>query len=375
MSETLELAKALIACPSVTPQDAGCQELIIERLEGLGFHIERLPFGEVENFWARRGNGSPLFVFAGHTDVVPTGPLNQWHSDPFTPTVRDGHLYGRGAADMKGSLAAMVTACERFIDAHPGHKGAIGFLITSDEEGPSINGTRKVIEYLTQHGTQIDWCLVGEPTCEKQIGDVIKNGRRGSLGGTLTIRGTQGHIAYPHLADNPIHRFAPALAELCSLQWDQGNEFFPPTTFQFSNVTAGTGADNVIPGRLEALFNFRYSSESTAEALKRQTEEVLQRHRLDYALDWRLSGEPFLTRPGELVNALRAAVKEATGGDTRLSTSGGTSDGRFIAPTGAQVVELGPLNASIHKIDECVSVADLDSLSRIYEQTLVRLLT
>lgn len=374
MSDTLELAKALIACPSVTPEDAGCQELMIEHLEAMDFHIERLPFGGVENFWARRGEGAPLFVFAGHTDVVPTGPLNQWRSDPFTPTVRDGHLYGRGAADMKGSLAAMVTACERFIEAHPGHKGSIGFLVTSDEEGPSIDGTRKVMEYLTQHGTQIDLCLVGEPTCEKRIGDTIKNGRRGSLGGTLVVRGVQGHIAYPHLADNPIHRFAPALAELCALQWDSGNEFFPPTTFQFSNLNAGTGADNVIPGRIEALFNFRYSTESKAADLKAKVEGVLQKHRLDYTLDWRLSGEPFLTRPGELVNALRTAVREVTGYETQLSTSGGTSDGRFIAPTGAQVVELGPLNASIHKIDECVSVADLDALSRIYERVLVRLL-
>jgi succinyl-diaminopimelate desuccinylase len=375
MSDTLELAKALIACPSVTPQDAGCQELMIEHLEGLGFHIERLPFGQVENFWARRGDGAPLFAFAGHTDVVPTGPLDQWRSDPFVPTVRDGHLYGRGAADMKGSLAAMVTACERFIDTHPGHKGSIGFLITSDEEGPSIDGTRRVMEYLTEHGTQIDMCLVGEPTCEKQIGDVIKNGRRGSLGGTLVVRGVQGHIAYPHLADNPIHRFAPALAELCALQWDAGNEFFPPTTFQFSNLNAGTGADNVIPGRIEALFNFRYSTVSTAADLKAKVEAVLQRHKLDYTLAWRLSGEPFLTPPGELVNALRAAVRAVAGYDTRLSTSGGTSDGRFIAPTGAQVVELGPLNASIHKIDECVSVADLDKLSRMYEQVLEELLT
>ncbi|MBK8163272.1 MAG: succinyl-diaminopimelate desuccinylase [Gammaproteobacteria bacterium] len=374
MSDTLELAKALIACPSVTPQDAGCQELMIERLEDLGFHIERLPFGKVENFWARRGAGSPLFAFAGHTDVVPTGPLNQWQSDPFTPTVREGHLYGRGAADMKGSLAAMVTACERFIDAHPAHKGSIGFLITSDEEGPSIDGTRKVMDYLTQHGTQIDWCLVGEPTCEKRIGDVIKNGRRGSLGGTLAVRGVQGHIAYPHLADNPIHRFAPALAELCALQWDSGNEFFPPTTFQFSNLNAGTGADNVIPGRIEALFNFRYSTGSTADELKAKVESVLRGHGLDYTLEWRLSGEPFLTQPAELVNALRAAVREVAGYDTRLSTSGGTSDGRFIAPTGAQVVELGPLNASIHKINECVNVEDLDSLSRIYERVLARLL-
>ncbi len=373
-SATLELAQALITCRSVTPADAGCQDLMIERLESIGFDIEILPFGEVHNFWARRGDGAPLFVFAGHTDVVPPGPRERWDSDPFTPEVRDGHLYGRGAADMKGSLAAMITACERFVAAHPGHKGSIGFLITSDEEGPSIDGTRRVVEYLNEHGVQIDACLVGEPTCDAQAGDVIKNGRRGSLGGRLIVNGVQGHIAYPHLADNPIHRLAPALAALCAEHWDDGNEFFPPTTFQFSNLNAGTGADNVIPGRVEALFNFRYSTESTAEALKHRFEAILERHGVDFDIEWRLSGEPFLTRPGELVDAVRDAIRAVAGIEPRLSTEGGTSDGRFIAPTGAQVVELGPVNATIHKVNERVSLDDLESLSRIYENTLINML-
>ncbi len=373
-SDTLALASALIACPSVTPADAGCQDLMIERLEALGFAIEILPFGAVHNFWARRGDTAPLFVFAGHTDVVPTGPRERWDSDPFTPEVRDGFLYGRGAADMKGSLAAMVTACERFLKAHPDHKGSIGFLITSDEEGPSVDGTRKVVEYLNQHGVQIDWCLVGEPTCDLETGDVIKNGRRGSLGGRLVINGVQGHIAYPHLADNPIHRLAPALAALCAEHWDDGNEFFPPTTFQFSNLNAGTGADNVIPGQVHALFNFRYSTESTAEALKHRFEAILERHEVDCDIEWTLSGEPFLTRPGELVDAARAAVRTVTGRETRLSTDGGTSDGRFIAPTGAQVVELGPINATIHKVNERVAIEELEILSSIYENILIELM-
>lgn len=375
MSDTLELARALIARPSVTPEDAGCQDLMIARLETLGFTIERLPFGEVRNFWARRGEEAPLFVFAGHTDVVPSGPLDRWDSDPFTPEIRGGLLYGRGAADMKGSLAAMVTACERFLAARPDHRGSIGFLITSDEEGPSIDGTRRVVEHLAATGTRIDLCLVGEPTSEQRLGDVAKNGRRGSLGGRLTVRGTQGHIAYPHLADNPIHRFAPALAELCALAWDAGNDHFPPTSFQFSNLAAGTGADNVIPGHVDALFNFRYSTETSAGELKRRVEAVLEKHRLDFSIDWRLSGEPFLTAEGELIDAVRAAVREVTGVETRLSTSGGTSDGRFIAPTGAQVVELGPLNATIHKVNECVAIADLDALSSVYEDILHRLLS
>jgi succinyl-diaminopimelate desuccinylase len=374
MSPTLELAKDLIARPSITPNDAGCQEILIERLEAIDFHVERLPFGEVQNFWARRGSGAPLFAFAGHTDVVPTGPLDLWTSPPFEPAVRNQHLYGRGAADMKGSIAAMVTACERFVGRYPRHKGSIAFLITSDEEGPAVDGTRRVMDYLTAHGTQIQWCLVGEPTCEARLGDVMKNGRRGSLGGRLVVNGIQGHIAYPHLADNPIHRLAPALAELCAIEWDRGNEYFPPTTFQFSNINAGTGADNVIPGRLEALFNFRYSTESTAEQLKNKVEGVLARHGVNHSIDWRLSGEPFLTHPGELVNALRSAIHAIAGLDARLSTSGGTSDGRFIAPTGAQVVELGPRNATIHKIDECVGVEELEILSRIYEKSLTLLL-
>ena len=375
MSATLDLAKSLIACPSVTPDDAGCQDLMIARLEAIGFRAERLPFGAVQNFWARRGDGEPLFVFAGHTDVVPSGPLDRWDSNPFTPSLREGRLYGRGAADMKGSLAAMVTACERFVAARPDHRGSIAFLITSDEEGPSVDGTRKVMELLQRRGTRIDCCLVGEPTCEQAVGDVVKNGRRGSLCGTLTVKGVQGHIAYPHLADNPIHRFAPALAELCALEWDRGNEFFPPTSFQFSNLAAGTGADNVIPGTVNALFNFRYSTETTAEALQRRVEDVLRAQGLDYALDWRLSGEPFLTRPGELVEAARGAVREVTGREARLSTSGGTSDGRFIAPTGAQVIELGPVNATIHKVNECVDVEELEALSSIYEGVLHRLLS
>jgi succinyl-diaminopimelate desuccinylase len=372
--DTLALASDLITCPSVTPADAGCQDLMITRLEVLDFAIEILPFGEVRNFWARRGDGAPLFVFAGHTDVVPPGPRNQWQSDPFSPEVRDGLLYGRGAADMKGSLAAMVTACERFIEAHPDHKGSIGFLVTSDEEGPAVDGTQRVVDYLIRHGVQIDWCLVGEPTCDLVVGDVIKNGRRGSLGGRLTVNGVQGHVAYPHLADNPIHRLAPALAALCAEHWDDGNEFFPPTTFQFSNLYAGTGADNVIPGQVHALFNFRYSTESTAEALKHRFEAILERHGVDFDIEWTLSGEPFLTRPGELVDAVRAAVREITGLDARLSTDGGTSDGRFIAPTGAQVVELGPRNATIHKVNEHVAVDDIETLSKIYEKSLINLL-
>ncbi len=374
-SPTLSLAQALIARPSVTPCDAGCQDLLLERLQPLGFRGERLRFGEVDNLWARRGEQGPLFVFAGHTDVVPPGPLEQWRFDPFTPTVHEGRLYGRGAADMKGSLAAMVTACERFLAAHPRPRGSIAFLLTSDEEGPAVDGTRKVVETLQGRGERIDWCLVGEPSSREHLGDVIKNGRRGSLGGRLVVRGVQGHVAYPHLARNPIHLFAPALAELCARQWDSGNAHFPPTTFQVSNLHAGTGADNVIPPALEAWFNFRYSTQTSAPRLQAAVEECLQRHGLDYDLEWKLSGEPFLTPPGELVDTVRAAVQEVTGRPCTLSTDGGTSDGRFIAPTGAQVVELGPVNATIHKIDEHVSVADLDTLSMLYERILIKLLT
>ncbi len=374
MSDTIDLALDLISRPSVTPEDAGCQDAMIARLQALGFIVERLRFAEVDNFWARRGTERPLFVFAGHTDVVPTGPVEQWTSHPFRPEIRDGWIYGRGAADMKGSLAAMVTACERFIAEHPDHKGSIGFLVTSDEEGPSINGTVKVVEHLEARGEKIDWCLVGEPTCEKQLGDTIKNGRRGSLSGRLLVRGVQGHVAYPHLADNPAHRCAPALAELCAMRWDEGNEFFPPTTFQISNIHAGTGATNVIPGELEVLFNFRYSTETTHERLMETVTTILNRHGLIYKLEWSHSGGPFLTPRGELVDAARSAIREITGLETLLSTSGGTSDGRFIAPTGAQVLELGPLNATIHKIDERVGTEELDTLSRIYQRILEKLL-
>ena len=374
-SATLALAKDLISRRSVTPEDAGCQELMIARLEALGFVIERLRFDDVDNFWARRGTSAPLYAFAGHTDVVPTGPEAQWQSPPFEPTVINGMLYGRGAADMKGSLAAMVTACERFVAAHPDHTGSIGFLITSDEEGPSINGTVKVIEHLDARGEKMDGCLVGEPSSTDLVGDVIKNGRRGSLGCTLTVHGVQGHVAYPHLADNPIHRIAPLLAELCAQEWDQGNEFFPATTFQISNINAGTGATNVIPGDAVVVFNFRYSTEVTHEQLQQQVQAIIDRHNLNHTIRWNLSGKPFLTASGALVDAAKAATQKINGVAAKLSTAGGTSDGRFIAPTGAQVVELGPVNATIHKIDECVAVEDLEKLSGMYEQMLGLLLT
>ena len=374
MSDTLKLTQALIARPSVTPDDAGCQAIIAARLRALGFDVEAMLFGNVENLWARRGSEHPLLVFAGHTDVVPTGPREQWTSDPFQPEIRDGRLYGRGAADMKSSLAAMVTATERFVGAHPDHSGSIGFLLTSDEEGPSIDGTVKVVERLEQRGEKIDWCLVGEPSSEASLGDVVKNGRRGSLNGVLKIRGVQGHVAYPQNARNPVHQALPALATLAATEWDRGNEHFPPTGFQISNVEAGTGAENVIPGTLTVTFNFRFSTEQTADSLKRQVTALLDRCGLDYEIEWRLSGHPFLTAEGELVEATRRAIRQVTGTETRLSTGGGTSDGRFIAPTGAQVVELGPLNASIHKIDECIAVDELDALSQIYEQVLIELL-
>jgi len=373
--KTLELAKQLIARPSLTPKDEGCQELMIERLKPLGFEIHRLRFGNVDNFWARRGTAKPVIAFAGHTDVVPTGPKEKWTSDPFVPTIRDGFLYGRGAADMKGSLAAFITAIEDFVAQHPNHKGSIALLITSDEEGPSVDGTVKVVEWLEARGEKIDYCLVGEPSCVKCLGDTLKNGRRGSLNGKLTVHGKQGHIAYPHLVRNPIHLAAPALTDLARTEWDRGNEFFPPTSFQISNINAGTGADNVVPGHLDLKFNFRFSTAVTESELKTRVEGALRQHMLDYEVQWSLSGKPFLTQPGALVEALRAAVKNELGVDTSLSTSGGTSDGRFIAPTGAQVVELGPLNATIHQIDECVRVEDLASLSRVYARTLTRLLT
>jgi len=374
MSDTLDLAIDLISRRSVTPEDAGCQDVMINRLEALGFSIERMRFDDVDNFWARRGDKSPILAFAGHTDVVPTGPIEKWHSDPFVPEIRDGLLYGRGAADMKGSLAAMVTACERFLADHSDHKGSLAFLVTSDEEGPSINGTVKVVDALEARGEKIDYCLIGEPTCSKTIGDVIKNGRRGSLTGYLTIHGTQGHVAYPHLARNPVHMFAPALAELSATEWDNGNEFFPPTTFQVSNIHSGTGADNVVPGDLEAVFNFRFSTETSQERLEQHVNDVLKKYDLSYDLKWHISGQPFITKAGELVDATRKAIRDVAGIETELSTSGGTSDGRFVAPTGAQVIELGPLNATIHKIDECVGADDLDTLSGYYEQVMKNLM-
>ena len=374
MSPTLALTLDLIRCPSVTPVDANCQELMIQRLEKIGFVVERLRFGDVDNFWARRGSTAPVLAFAGHTDVVPTGTLSAWHNDPFAPEIRDGMLYGRGAADMKGSLAAMVVACENFVAQHPHHQGSIAFLITSDEEGVAKDGTVKVVEYLEARQEKMTWCLVGEPSSSKKLGDVIKNGRRGSLNGILKVIGIQGHVAYPQLADNPIHKAAPALAELAAEVWDNGNDFFPATSFQISNIHAGTGANNVIPADIEVVFNFRFSTEVTAEQLKARTEAILAKHGLKYELAWSLSGQPFLTAKGELVAASVAAIKEVTGLDTELSTSGVTSDGRFIAPTGAQVLELGPINATIHKINECVNVADLDTLTQLYEGILVRLL-
>jgi succinyl-diaminopimelate desuccinylase len=375
VSATLQLAEQLIARNSVTPNDGGCQQLLAERLARIGFSIEHLRFGAVDNLWARRGTAAPLFAFAGHTDVVPPGPRSDWDSDPFVPVQRDGMLYGRGAADMKSSIAAMVTACERFVAAHPGHTGSIAFLITSDEEGPSVDGTVRVVELLESRGEKIDWCLVGEPSCREQVGDTIKNGRRGSLNAVLSVLGRQGHVAYPQLADNPIHRAAPALAELAAEVWDNGNDHFPPTSFQVSNIHAGEGTENVIPGRLDMLCNWRFSTASTEAGLRRRMQAILDRHGLRYELRWKLSGQPFLTPAGALVEAARQAIRTVAGIDTELSTSGGTSDGRFIAPTGAQVVELGPVNASIHKVNECVNITELEQLSGIYENMLERLLT
>ncbi|MCP5131685.1 MAG: succinyl-diaminopimelate desuccinylase [Pseudomonadales bacterium] len=374
MEKTLALTCELIRRPSVTPEDGGCQALMMERLAAVGFQCTPLRFGEVDNFWAERGDAGPILVFAGHTDVVPTGPLEQWHSPPFEPTLVDGILVGRGAADMKGSLAAMVVACETFVAEHPEHPGRIGFLITSDEEGPAVDGTVKVLDYLHQQGKSIDWCLVGEPSSTGQLGDVIKNGRRGSLGAVLTVRGVQGHIAYPQLADNPIHRALPALQALTAEVWDGGNEFFPPTSMQISNINAGTGATNVIPGQLRVQFNFRFSTEVTEEELRQRTHAILDAHELDYELQWALSGQPFLTASGALVEATVASIGATTGLQPELSTAGGTSDGRFIAPTGAQVVEVGPINASIHKLNEEVLAGDLPRLAAIYKGILERLL-
>jgi succinyl-diaminopimelate desuccinylase len=375
MSETLNLAIDLISRNSVTPEDKGCQDLMIKRLEAIGFEVERLRFEEVDNFWARRGNTSPVFAMAGHTDVVPTGPVEKWDVHPFKPEIKDGILYGRGAADMKGSLAAMVTACENFVKDHPDHKGSIAFLITSDEEGPSINGTVKVVEHLGKRNEKIDMCLVGEPSSTDKVGDVVKNGRRGSLSGTLIIHGRQGHVAYPHLAENPIHSAAAAIAELTAAEWDKGNDFFPATSFQISNMNAGTGANNVIPGDLHILFNLRFSTEVTETQLRERVERILNSHKLNYDLKWTLSGHPFLTAEGELVEATCKAIKEICGYETELSTAGGTSDGRFIAPTGSQVIELGPLNATIHQVNENVKAEDLNVLSKTYQRIMEILLT
>ena len=374
MSATFDLACELIRRPSVTPDDAGCQALMAERLRRLGFRIEPLRFGDVDNLWARRGDADPLFCFAGHTDVVPPGPASSWASPPFEPSVRSGQLYGRGAADMKGSLAAMITATEAFVAERPGHRGSVAFLLTSDEEGPAVDGTVRVVETLETRGEKIACCLVGEPTSVDRVGDVIKNGRRGSLNGRLRVLGRQGHVAYPHLALNPVHAFAPVLAALVAAEWDRGNAHFPPTTFQISNLNAGTGAENVIPGELTAWLNFRFSTEVDAPTLQRRVEALLDAAGTRYELEWRLSGNPFLTPAGELVDAARAAVRAVGGYDPELSTSGGTSDGRFIAPTGAQVLELGPRNATIHQVDECVGVDELDALHGIYLEVMRRLL-
>lgn len=374
-SPVLALTEDLIRRPSVTPLDEGCQQLMAERLAALGFTIESMFFEDTLNLWARRGQGKPLFCFAGHTDVVPTGPLDKWSSPPFEPTIRDGKLYGRGTADMKGSLAAMVVATERFLAQKPELSGDIAFLITSDEEGPFINGTKRVIETLEARQEKISWCVVGEPSSTNQVGDVIKNGRRGSLTGYLTIYGIQGHVAYPHLVDNPIHKAAPALAALSQEVWDHGNAFFPATSFQISNIHSGTGATNVVPGELTLTFNFRYSTEVTAEQLQQRVLAILQAHQLSFDIEWVVNGLPFLTDRGPLVEAAVAAVQKVQGFATSLETTGGTSDGRFIAPTGAQVVELGPCNGTIHKIDEFVEVKDLDLLADMYEAMLWHILT
>lgn len=371
---TLELAKALIKCQSITPNDAGCQDIILKKLIPLGFHIEKMMFAEVENLWARRGTDGPLVVFAGHTDVVPTGPINNWTSPPFEPTERDGFLFGRGAADMKSGVAAMVIAAENFIRKHPDFAGSIAFLITSDEEGLSINGTRKVIEVLENRNEKIDYCIIGEASSEKILGDQIRVGRRGSLSGKLIIFGKQGHVAFPHLAENPIHAAAKALHELTSQKWDDGNEFFPPTTFQISNLHSGTGAGNVVPGTLEMLFNFRFSTAITVEKIQQRVTAILEKHSLNFDLQWDLSGLPFLTKKGKLIAATQQAIKEVADLDVSLSTGGGTSDGRFIAPTGAEVVELGPINASVHQVNENVRIEDLEILTKIYEVILEKLL-
>lgn len=371
---TLELARELIQRPSVTPTDCGCQALIGDRLEAVGFSVEALRYEDVDNLWAVAGNEGPLLCFAGHTDVVPPGDPEEWTADAFDPRIEDGLLYGRGAADMKGSVAAMVTAAERFRAAQPDHKGRLALLLTSDEEGPSIHGTREVMRTLGERGEKITWCVVGEPSSQTVLGDTIKNGRRGSLGARITVRGRQGHVAYPQHADNALHRLLPLLSELIRIEWDQGDAHFPPTSLQISNLQAGTGADNVIPGRAQADFNLRFSPAQTPAGIEQRIDALCARYGGGIHIDWRLSGEPFITDSGELLSVVPAAIKAVTGRDTQLSTAGGTSDGRFIAPTGAQVVEIGPLNASIHQADEHVRVEDLSCLSEIYEQIMMRLL-
>jgi len=373
-NDTLELTRQLIACRSVTPEDAGCVDILAARLEPLGFCCERIDANGIHNLWARRGTVAPVLVLAGHTDVVPTGPLELWESDPFTPTTRDGMLYGRGASDMKSSLAAFVTAIERFVASHPDHAGSIAVLFTSDEEGPAVDGTVRVVEALTARGEKLDYCIVGEPTSVARLGDMIKNGRRGSLSGHLVVKGVQGHVAYPHLAKNPVHEVAAALAELAAVEWDRGNEYFPPTTWQVSNFSAGTGANNVIPGEAKIQFNFRFSTASTLESLQTRVHGILDRHGLTYELDWRYDGRPYLTRRGDLVDAVGRAIESVMGIETKLSTSGGTSDGRFIADICSQVVELGPTNGTIHKVNECINLQELEQLPRIYHQILVNLL-
>ena len=371
---TLGLTRELIARRSITPKDEGCQTLLGERLARLGFKVEPVRRGDVTNLWARRGAAAPLLCFVGHTDVVPTGPLDQWHSDPFVPTERDGKLFGRGAADMKTSIAAFVVAIEDFLAKHASHKGSIALLITSDEEGPAVDGTVKVVELLKSRSERIDYCLVGEPTCVAKLGDTIKNGRRGSLSGALRVKGVQGHIAYPHLVKNPVHLVAPALAELASTEWDKGNDSFPPTTWQVSNIHGGTGADNVTPGEVEIRFNFRFSTASTADGLKQRVHALLDRHKLDYKLDWTLGAVPYLTPRGKLVDALSASIREVTGAAPEVSTTGGTSDGRFIADICKEVVEFGPVNASIHKLNEHIDLAAIEQLREIYQRLLGRLL-
>ncbi|MFA5982659.1 MAG: succinyl-diaminopimelate desuccinylase [Methylococcaceae bacterium] len=374
MSKTLEVLKSLISRPSVTPEDAGCQDFIAQYLTPLGFIDERLNFGDTQNLWLRRGHAAPLFVFLGHTDVVPTGPLDAWDSPPFEPSLREGKLFGRGAADMKSGIAAFMTAVERFLARYPEPQGSIAILMTSDEEGIASHGVVKVIEVLEQRQEKIAWCLVGEPSSHQKIADVIRVGRRGSLCAKLTINGIQGHVAYPELAENPIHTVAPALAELTEVVWDNGNAFFPPTSLQISNIHAGTGAENIIPGSVEIQFNLRFCSELDENTIKQRTLALLDKHQLNYAIQWRLSGQPFLTAQGKLLEATHAAINTVTGYETHDDTGGGTSDGRFIAPTGAQVIELGPVNASIHKVNEHVDIADVEVLSDIYEQILVNLL-